>query len=112
MRILYLSHRIPYPPDKGDKIRGWHFLARLARTHVVDLACLADDPADLAPERINALHAVCNKVEVIYRPRRKALVSSMRALLTGDAMSLPFFGDPRLQATVNRWLAERRYDAA
>ena len=112
MRILYVAHRIPYPPDKGDKIRGWHFLSRLARTHTVDLACLADDPADLAPERINALHAVCERVEVIFRPRRRALVASMRALGQGVAMSLPFFGDARLQSTIDRWIGERRYHAA
>lgn len=112
MRILYVAHRVPYPPDKGDKIRGWHFLARLARTNVVDLACLADDPKDLAPEWINALYAVCNRVEVIYRPRSMALMASARALWSGAAMSLPFFRDARLQSTVDRWIGERRYDAA
>lgn len=111
MRLLYLAHRIPYPPDKGDKIRGWHFLSRLARTHAVDLACLADDPADLAPERINALHAVCNRVEVVYRPRRKALLSAVRALMKREAMSLPFFGDEGLRRAVDRWIGEHRYDA-
>ena len=29
---LFLSHRIPYPPDKGDKIRAWHMLEHIART--------------------------------------------------------------------------------
>ena len=28
--ILFLSHRIPYPPDKGDKIRSYHLLKALA----------------------------------------------------------------------------------
>lgn len=111
MRILFVAHRIPFPPDKGDKIRGWHFLSRLARSHVVDIACLADDPTDLAPERINALHAVCSRVEVVFRSRRRALVSSLRAFRSGEPMSLPFFGDARLQSTISRWIGERRYDA-
>ena len=31
--LLFLAHRIPYPPDKGDKIRAWHIFRHLARTH-------------------------------------------------------------------------------
>jgi sugar transferase (PEP-CTERM/EpsH1 system associated) len=112
MRILFLSHRLPYPPDKGDKIRSWNFLLRLARKHTVDVACLADTPEDVTPERLNILRAVCGKVEVVYRPRWKALASSAMAIGRGVPMSLRFFGDRRLQACVTRWLKERRYHAA
>ena len=44
--LLFLAHRIPYPPDKGEKIRAWHMLEHLARDWTVDLGCLLDDPAD------------------------------------------------------------------
>ena len=30
--LLYLAHRIPYPPNKGDKIRSWHILKHLAQS--------------------------------------------------------------------------------
>lgn len=112
MRILYLAHRIPFPPDKGDKIRGWHFLVRLARRHTVDIACLADDPADLAPDRIEALKSVCDRVKVVYRPRKRALLGALGAIPRGIAMSLPFFGDGRLQRTVDKWMSTRVYGAA
>src|SRR5271167_2631220 len=46
--ILFLSHRIPYPPDKGDKIRSWHILQHLLRRYRVHLGCLVDDKADFA----------------------------------------------------------------
>ena len=45
-KILYLTHRVPYPPDKGDRIRNYHILAWLARRASVDLACLADEDVD------------------------------------------------------------------
>ncbi len=44
--LLFLAHRIPYPPDKGDKIRAWHIFRHLARTHRIHLGCFIDDPAD------------------------------------------------------------------
>ena len=46
--ILFLAHRIPYPPDRGDKIRSWHLLRHLGRHAKVHLACFADDEADAA----------------------------------------------------------------
>lgn len=35
--ILFLSHRVPYPPTKGDKIRSWHLLSGLARRCTVQI---------------------------------------------------------------------------
>ncbi len=46
--ILFLAHRIPYPPDRGDKMRSWHLLQQLATRGRVHLACFADDAADAA----------------------------------------------------------------
>ena len=46
--ILFLAHRIPFPPDRGDKIRSWHLLKALGQLGRVHLACFADDEADAA----------------------------------------------------------------
>ena len=45
-RVLVLTHRVPFPPDKGDRIRTYHILKWLSARAVVDLACLADEPVD------------------------------------------------------------------
>jgi len=45
--ILFIAHRIPFPPDRGDKIRSHHILKWLAAQGPVHVACFADDPADL-----------------------------------------------------------------
>ena len=44
--ILYLVHRLPYPPNKGDKVRSYHLLKHLARHHRVYLGTFIDDPDD------------------------------------------------------------------
>ena len=46
--ILFLAHRIPYPPDRGDKIRSLHLLKHLTGLAKVHLACFADDANYLA----------------------------------------------------------------
>ena len=44
--ILFLTHRLPYPPNKGDKVRSYHLLKHLAARHRVFLATYVDDPDD------------------------------------------------------------------
>ena len=46
--ILFLAHRLPFPPDRGDKIRSHHILRRLAAIAPVHVATFADCEADLA----------------------------------------------------------------
>ena len=48
MEILFLAHRIPFPPDKGDKIRSYRWLKALAARHSVHLGCFIDDRQDRA----------------------------------------------------------------
>jgi hypothetical protein len=65
MRILYLAHRIPYPPNKGDKIRSYHHLRYLAQRHDIHLVAFVDAPED---ERgAEALRAYCHPT---YQPMR------------------------------------------
>ena len=45
-RLLYLTHRMPYPPDKGDKITTFHFLRHLAAHHEVHLGAFVDSEDD------------------------------------------------------------------
>src|SRR5207237_10820058 len=111
IRILFLSHRLPYPPDKGDKIRAWHFIRCLAKRHTVDVAALADDPKDLAPERHAALTAVCRRLAVSWRPRHAARASGLTSVVRGVPASLPWFFSPELARTVERWLIRDGYDA-
>ena len=46
--IVFLCHRIPFPPDRGDKIRSYHILKRLAEIAPVHVGCFADDDRDLS----------------------------------------------------------------
>ena len=46
MNLLYLVHRLPYPPNKGDKVRSYHLLKHLAAEHQIFLGTFVDDPQD------------------------------------------------------------------
>ena len=104
--LLFLAHRLPYPPNKGDKVRSYHFLKHLAQRYRVFLGTFIDDPADR--EHVPAVRSLCAElcVETLTPWRQRA--RSLGALLSGEALSLPYFRSRRLAA----WAAEtaRRHD--
>jgi len=61
--VLFLAHRFPYPPDKGDRIWTFHVLQWLACRARISLACLADEP--FTKEAVGSLGRLCERVEVI-----------------------------------------------
>ncbi len=103
--LLFLCHRIPYPPDKGDKIRAFHMLEHLARSYDVHLGCLADDPGDL--QYLPALRTRTATVGCFAFDRRAARLRSLAGLGAGRALSLDYFWNRGLAAWVTRTLAQR-----
>jgi sugar transferase (PEP-CTERM/EpsH1 system associated) len=110
--ILFLAHRIPYPPDRGDKIRSWNVLKHLASLGRVHLACFADDDADAAHlEGLRrALGGQLGDAHVEVR-RRSKLAAAAKAFGTGKPISLTLFDGPTLRAFVQRMLIRREVEA-
>ena len=97
--LLFLAHRIPFPPDKGDKIRAWHMLERLSRSHRIHLGCFIDDPADRM--HIPALRAMCADAAFFdIVPRNQRMLASLR-MRPGRPLTTGYFHDARLR----RWVA-------
>src|SRR5882724_4008052 len=89
MNILYICHRIPYPPNKGEKIRVFYQLRYLAAQHTVHLACLVDAPEDV--QYVKALEQYCASIDAFYRPRIGAKLLALRALCTKQPLSVAAF---------------------
>ncbi len=100
--ILLLCHRIPYPPDKGDKIRSYRWLMGLAERYRVHLGAFVDDPSDWAhTERMRAL---CGEVCLRPLPSLRARLRAMPALLTPRPLSVACYRDRQMAAWVRRML--------
>lgn len=102
--ILFLCHRIPFPPDRGDKIRSYHILQKLAEIAPVNVGCFADDDHDLsfAP----ALQEIACTQTVLCRERSR-LSGGLRGLVKGQPLLVSLFDHPDMDAWVKRTLAER-----
>ena len=87
--VLLLVHRIPYPPNKGDKIRSFHILQYLAQRANIFLGCFVDDPEDLV--HVDKLTQYCKQHHVTELNRSISLIRSLSSFFTGKAMTFPYF---------------------
>jgi sugar transferase (PEP-CTERM/EpsH1 system associated) len=110
--LLFLAHRIPYPPDRGDKIRSWNVLKHLAELGTVHLACFADDAADAAhlPALRDALGGRLGEAHVEVR-RKSKFAGAADALRNGRPISLSLFDSEPLRAFAQEILAREQVDA-
>jgi sugar transferase (PEP-CTERM/EpsH1 system associated) len=107
--ILFLSHRLPYPPNKGDKIRSHALLAHLAARGTVHLGCFVDDRSDLAHlDTVRQLAGGECHFEFVG-PTAKA-IRSAGALVSGKAITVASFASTRLEAYLVRLFQKIDFD--
>jgi sugar transferase (PEP-CTERM/EpsH1 system associated) len=100
--ILFLAHRIPYPPNKGDKIRSFNLLKYLAESYRVSLGAFVDDPKDWQ-YRSDVEH-YCAETCLLPLSPTLAKIRSLTGLLTGEPLTVPYYTDRRMQAWVDKVL--------
>ena len=106
--ILFLAHRIPYPPNKGDKLRAYHVLNHWTKQHRVFLGCFIDDPEDL--QYRDGLRERCAGT---YFARLHPKLATMRAFtgfLTQSPLSVPYYHEGGLAAWVGHIMALEKPD--
>jgi sugar transferase (PEP-CTERM/EpsH1 system associated) len=103
--LLFLSHRIPYPPDKGEKIRAWRMFRHLARRFRIHLGCFVDDPDDAA--RVAELRPLCADLACFPLDRRKQRFKALVHVRPGQPLTLGYFHDERLRHWVDATLARQ-----
>ena len=104
--LLFLCHRIPYPPTKGEKIRAWHFFERLARSYRMHLGCFVDDPADFA--HVPVLREMCADLLCVPLDRKRQKLRALAGLRPGRPLTLDYFGHDGLGRWVDRKLQSGR----
>jgi len=98
--LLLLIHRIPYPPNKGDKIRSYNLLKHLARDYRVHLATFVDDADDW--QYVPKVEAMCASSHFARLNPLKARVRSLGALVKNRSLSLDYYQD----AGMARWVEQ------
>ncbi len=108
--ILYLVHRVPHPPDKGDRIRAFHMLRFLARRARVHLACLADEP--VGDGSIKVLNELCARVAIVPVGRWFRWLRAIGSLGMGRSASVGAFASRALRKIIHAWARETDFHTA
>src|SRR5687768_6457973 len=103
--LLYLVHRIPYPPNKGDKIRSYHLLKHLTQRYRVHLGTFIDDEQDR--KYLDKVRDLCGETCFVNLYPKLARLRSLSGLFRGQPLTLPYYRDGRLQAWVDSVLETR-----
>lgn len=98
--LLYLTHRIPYPPNKGDKIRSFHLLRGMAKRWNVHLGTFVDDPDDW--QHIPVLEDICVETKFVSLNPLMAKGRALRGLVTNTSLTMPYYASDILR----RWVHE------
>jgi len=106
--LLLLIHRIPYPPNKGDKIRSYHLLKHLAQHYRVHLATFVDDADDW--QHVPTVQALCASSHFGKLNPLTGKLRSLAALASNRSLSYDYYRSGEMAAWVDRTMAAQRID--
>ncbi|UTP73769.1 TIGR03087 family PEP-CTERM/XrtA system glycosyltransferase [Alteromonas sp. LMIT006] len=108
MKVLFVCQRVPYPPNKGEKLRTYHQIDYLTQHGVdVDVLALAESQSD--EQDCAALAQHVSRAKCVRLPHK--LLRYLTALTHGWAISEGYFYSDQMQAIFNEWVAETEYEA-
>lgn len=108
--VLYVTHRVPFPPDRGDRIRTWNILKFLSRRATVDLACLADEP--VSDSSMQELKRTVRRLVVVPHAGRWRYLAGTLSMLRGRTVTEGLFQCSTLHSIIQTWNRDTVYSAA
>ena len=108
MRILVVCHRIPFPPNRGGKIRPFHMISHLAERHSVTVASLAHTEEEF--RQANGLTNYCEEVIGEVVPARMRWAHAVAALPSRRPSSAHYFWSEQLKQRIDAAAAQKRFD--
>jgi len=108
-KLLYLVHRLPYPPNKGDKISSNNMLNYFSAHWRVHLGTFVDDPEDW--QYADIVRGKCEDSCIVNLPSSKKISGSALGMLTNKSLSLSYYQSRELEAWVRATVELERPDA-
>lgn len=110
MRILCLTSRLPYPPDRGDRLRAFNFIRQLAREHRLTLVSFVASEAERA--HLPALAPYCEAIHLLpLSPRRSAAMVLLNLWRPSPLQAL-YYRSGAMDRLLGEITSRTRFDAA
>jgi len=108
-KLLYLVHRLPFPPNKGDKIASFNLLKFLSTKYSIYLGCFIDDEVDW--QYVDELKKYCEDSCVVGLNPKYSKIMSLRGIFTGEALSLPYYRNTQLQTWADNTIQKEQIES-
>lgn len=108
MKIFVLLSRVPYPIEKGDKLRAFNQLRCLSESHEVILCALSDSPVH--PEALKVLNSFCSEVHIIPIGKSGMIWNLLKAFFNGNPLQVGYFYRCHAREKINQLIAESKPD--
>ena len=108
MDVLMLYHRLPYPPNKGEKFRAYPQVVRLAAQHRVWLASFVDTEEDC--NYLSELEKLCHRFEAVPLSKRVALSRGGWNILRGKTLTEGYYGSRAMWRVIQDWNLSTFFD--
>lgn len=109
MRIFVLLSRFPYPLEKGDKLRAFHQIKELSKSHEIILCALTDEKVE--KKSIDILSEYCSTIEIIRLPKWKIIWNLFTQLLfTNKSLQVAYFYNKNAQKKIDQLLKNHQPD--
>ena len=110
MKIFVLLPRIPYPLEKGDKLRAFNQIKQLAKRNEIVLCALNDDPKVSEQDAFRALQPYCQSINFIKISKPQILLGLVRAFCKGLPMQCGYFYNRKAAKKIDALIAKHKPD--
>ena len=110
MKIFVLLPRIPYPLEKGDKLRAFNQIKQLAKHNEIVLCALNDNPKVNEQDAFHALQPYCQSINFIRITKPQILLGLTRAFFKGLPMQCGYFYNRKAVKKINALIAKHKPD--
>ena len=108
MKILFITSRLPYPPDRGDRVRVFNFLRQISKKHDVTLISFISDPSER--KHLEALQAYCRKISVLLMPPSRSAFSVLLNFWRPEPLQALYYRNSAMERLVNHTLDSNHFD--
>lgn len=107
-KLLFITSRVPWPLEKGDKLRAYYQLRELSKRFDITLACVNDAPLHADAEK--QLSKFCSEVHFYYMSRGEMLMNMMGGIFSRLPMQVAYFYSRTVQENIDRLIEKIQPD--
>jgi polysaccharide biosynthesis protein PslH len=108
MKIFVLLSRVPYPLDKGDKLRAYHQINHLSQNHEVFVCCLTDSPVH--QDAVSELSKICQSLVIIPLKKWQIYASLFLGMFSDKPFQVHYFFQKQAKRKIDEHLNQFQPD--